>query len=271
MKIGLHRYPLIICVQVLSAAVFGLLPLAIPQDSAQDSKVSVVKAFMAARTLRHNVEARKRMTARLEKAYLHDKRLSIRVRSGRVAAFRFRPTSIFPIDHEKFLVSVESTWIDLNNQVSSTIFEQIKFIKINREWVADKITFLKSIPRRPVLPFNIASEKQAKFALRVAKKFMKHLVDRDLEKTTHLLTQKFQSQFTSREVLKQYLLGSEDPTYVAFEVTSLAQTESKQITVGTTLYLTTGGEMGFERLEASLILTRGSFDWIVDGVEFKVS
>ena len=186
LKMGLHRYSLIICVQVLSATVFGLLALAISQDSAQDSKVSVVKTFMAARALRHNVEARKRMTARLEKAYLRGKRLSIRVRSGRVAAFNFRPTSIFPIDHEKFLVSVESTWVDLNNQVSSTVLEQIKFIKINREWVADKITFLKSIPRHPVLPFNIVSEKRAKFALRVAKRFMKHIVDRDLEKTTHL-------------------------------------------------------------------------------------
>lgn len=271
MKIGLHRYPLIISLLVLPTLAFGLLALAISQDSSQDSKVSVVKTFMAARALRHNVEARKQMTARLEKAYLRGKRLSIRVRSGRVAAFSFRPTSIFPIDHEKFLVSVESTWVDLNNQVSSTVLEQIKFIKINREWVADEITFLKSTPRRPVLPFNIASEKQAKFSVRVAKRFMKHLVDRDLEKATHLLTQKFQSQFTSREIMRKYLLGSENPTYVAFEVTSLVQTEPKQITIGTTLYLAVVGEMGFERLDASLILTRGSFDWIVDGIEFKVS
>jgi hypothetical protein len=41
------------------------------------------------------------------------------------------------------------------------------------------------------------------------------------------------------------------------------------MTMGTTLFLVTSGQTGFERLEASLILTRGSLDWVVDGVEFK--
>ncbi|MDE2964372.1 MAG: hypothetical protein OXU26_10695, partial [Acidobacteriota bacterium] len=90
---------------------------ALPQGSPDTSKAEVVKAFMAARTLRHNVQARKLMTAKLEKRYLRGKRLSIRVRSGRIAAFNFSPAAIFDVGGDKFQVSVESTWVDLNNQV----------------------------------------------------------------------------------------------------------------------------------------------------------
>lgn len=234
-------------------------------------KVNVVKAFMAARTLRHNVAARKLMTARLEKRYLRGKRLSIRVRSGRVAAFYFRPAGIFPLGDDKFQVSVESTWVDLNNQVSSRVNEQIRFVKIRGDWLAEDIKFLRSDPRRPIMPFNVASEKRAKFAMMVAKRFMRHLIDRNVEAASQLLTQAFQSRFENQQVMSQYLLGSEDPAYVAFEVTSLVQTETDRMTMGTTIYLAASGETGFERLEASLILHRGSLDWVVDGLEFKES
>ena len=234
-------------------------------------KLQAVKAFMAARTLRHNVEARKLMTARLEKRYLRGKRLSIRVRSGRIAAFNFSPAAIFPLGKDEFQVSVESTWVDLNNQVSSRVNEQIRFVRVKGLWLADDIKFLKSDPRRPIMPFNVASEKRAKFAMKVAKQFMRHLIDRNVEEASRLLTQGFQSRFESQEVMGEYLLGSDDPAYVAFEVTSLVQTESGRMTMGTNLYLATSGETGYERLAVSLVLKRGSLDWVVDGVEFKES
>ena len=240
-------------------------------DLAGVTKIKAVKAFMAARTLRHNVEARKLMTAGLEKRYLRGKRLSIRVRSGRVATFDFSPAAIFPLGDDKFQVSVESTWVDLNNQVSSRVNEQIRFVKIRGDWLADEIKFLRSDPRRPIMPFNVASEKRAKFAMMVAKRFMRHLIDRNLEAASQLLTQGFQSRFENQRVMSEFLLGSEDPAYVAFEVTSLVQTETDRMTMGTTLYLAASGETGFERLETSLILKRGSLDWVVDGVEFKES
>ena len=242
---------------------------ALPQGSPDTSKVGVVKAFMAARTLRHNVEARKLMTAGLEKRYLRGKRLSIRVRSGRIAAFNFSPAAIFPLGKDKFQVSVESTWVDLNNQVSSRVNEQIRFVKIRGEWLAEDIKFLRSDPRRPIMPFNVASEKRAKFAMMVAKRFMRHLIDRNVQAASQLLTQGFQSRFHNQGVMSEYLLGSEDPAYVAFEVTSLVQTEPDRMTMGTVIYLAASGETGFDRLEASLILHRGSLDWVVDGVEFK--
>ena len=253
------------------ALVWSPVAPALPQGSPDPSKVGVVKAFMAARTLRHNVEARKLMTAGLEKRYLRGKRLSIRVRSGRVAAFNFSPAAIFPLGDDKFQVSVESTWVDLNNQVSSRVNEQIRFVKVMGAWLADEIKFLRSDPRRPIMPFNVASEKRAKFAMMVAKRFMRHLVDRNLEAATQLLTQGFQSRFENQRVMSEFLLGSEDPAYAAFEVTSLVQTERGRMTMGTTLFLVTSGQTGFERLEASLILKRGSLDWVVDGVEFKES
>ena len=234
-------------------------------------KVNVVKAFMAARTLRHNVEARKLMTAGLEKRYLRGKRLSIRVRSGRVAAFDFSPAAIFPLGKDKFQVSVESTWVDLNNQVSSRVNEQIRFVKIRGDWLAEDIKFLRSDPRRPIMPFNVASEKRAKFAMMVAKRFMRHLIDRNVEAASRLLTQGFQSRFENQGVMSEFLLGSKDPAYVAFEVTSLVQTEPDRMRMGTTIYLAASGETGFERLDASLILHRGSLDWVVDEVEFKES
>lgn len=241
------------------------------QDSSHPSKVNTVRAFMAARTLRHNVEARKLMTAGLEKRYLRGKRLSIRVRSGRVAAFNFRPATISSRGNNKFQVLVESTWVDLNNQVSSRVNEQIRFVKIRGNWLAEDIKFLKSDSRRPIMPFNVASEKRAKFAMMVAKRFMRHLIDRNVAAVSQLLTQGFQNRFENQRMMSEFLLGSEDPAYVAFEVTSLVQTESDRMTIGTTIYLAASGEAGFVRLDASLILKRGRLDWVVDGVEFKES
>src|SRR5580765_1997524 len=80
------------------------------QNSSSDLKAAVVEAFMSARTLEHNVEARKLMTADLEHDYLHKKRLSIRVRSGRVVAFDFDPAKIAQSGDKEFSLDVESIW-----------------------------------------------------------------------------------------------------------------------------------------------------------------
>ena len=242
---------------------------ALSQDFDQNSKRAAVKACMSSRTLRHDVEARKLMTARLEKKYIQDKRLSIRVRSGRIATFNFDISSILRLSTGGFQVSVESIWVDLNNQVSSTVHEQIRFLAIEDVILADDIKWLKSVPRRPVLPFNVVSEKQGKFAMRIGKKFMRYLVDRNIQKATDLLTQEFQVQFESQEEMKAFLLGSKNPAYVGFEVTSLIQNEERQMTMGTSIYLARRGEMGYQKLNASLTLRRASFEWIVDDLEFE--
>ncbi len=239
------------------------------QDFDQNSQRAAVKAFMSSRTLRHDVEARKLMTARLEKKYVQDKRLSIRVRSGRIATFNFDTSSILGLSSGGFQVTVESIWVDLNNQVSSTVHEQIRFLAIEDVILADDIKWLKSVPRRPVLPFNVVSEKHGKFAMRIGKKFVRYLVDRNIQKATDLLTQEFQVQFESQEKMKAFLLGSENPAYVGFEVTSLVQTEERQMTMGTAIYLARLGEVGYQKLNASLTLRRETFEWIVDDLEFE--
>jgi len=239
------------------------------QDFDQNSQRAAVKAFMSSRTLRHDVEARKLMTARLEKKYVQDKRLSIRVRSGRIATFNFDTSSILGLSSGGFQVTVESIWVDLNNQVSSTVHEQIRFLAIEDVILADDIKWLKSVPRRPVLPFNVVSEKQGKFAMRIGKKFVRYLVDRNIQKATDLLTQEFQVQFESQEKMKAFLLGSKNPAYVGFEVTSLIQTEERQMTMGTAIYLARPGEMGYQKFNASLTLRRGTFEWAVDDLEFE--
>src|SRR5438552_17822850 len=148
-------------------------------DSQADLRAAVVEAFMAARTLEHDVEARKLMTADLEHDYLHKKRLSIRVRSGRVVAFDFDPATFVQSNEREFQLDVESIWADLNEQVFATQYERLKFVKVKNEWLADKIEFIRSVPGKKLLPFNVESEKRAKLALAVVKKFMKAVVNRN--------------------------------------------------------------------------------------------
>ena len=103
----------------------------------------------------------------------------------------------------------------------------------------------------------------------IGKKFMSYLVDLNTQKATDLLTQEFQVQFESQEEMKAFLLGSKNPAYVGFEVTSLIQNEERQMTMGTSIYLARRGEMGYQKLNASLTLRRASFEWIVDDLEFE--
>jgi hypothetical protein len=169
------------------------------QASTTDLRTSIVEGFMSARTLPHDVEARKLMTASLEENYMHGKRLSIRVRSGRVVAYDFSPSSIKTGDDSEFSAEVESLWADLNEQVFATQYERIKFIKLKNDWLADDIQFLKSVPGRRVLPFNVVSEKRGKFAIAVVKKFMKDFINRQPKSAIQSMTQEFQSRLQSGE------------------------------------------------------------------------
>ena len=143
----------------------GLLAGQVTQTGGTDLRILALENFMAARTLRDNVEARKLMTAALEEDYLRSKRLSIRVRSGRIVAFNYDPASIKGSGDKSFEAQAESLWADLNEQVFATQYEKIKFIKLKDDWLADEIEFLKSVPGRRLLPFNVVSEKRGKLAV----------------------------------------------------------------------------------------------------------
>lgn len=233
-----------------------------------DLRALAVENFMAARTLEHNVEARKLMTASLEEDYLRGKRLSIRVRSGRVVAFNFDPASIKGSGDKQFEVEVESLWADLNEQVFATQYERIKFVKVKEDWLADKIEFLRSVPGRRLLPFNVVSEKRGKLAIGVVKKFMKDFISRKPKLAMQSLTQEFQSRFKSQEELEAFLAGPTDPYYAAYELHTLTQKDPKEMEVKLRIYLVSRGKKGAESQEARLIVREGKTDWNIDEFEF---
>ena len=185
---------------------------------------------MAARTLPNNVEARKLMTASLEEDYIRGKK-SIRMRSGRVVAFDFKAADIKSPNDKEFSVEVESLWADLNEQIFATVYERLKFIKLKEDWLANDIDFLRSEPRRRVLPFNVVSEKRGKLAMAVAKKFMKGVLNRDPQLAMQSLTQDFQSRFKSQEELETFLKGPADPYFAAYELQTLTQKDPKEMEV----------------------------------------
>ena len=187
------------------------------QNSSSDLKAAAVEAFMSARTLEHNVEARKLMTADLEHDYLHKKRLSIRVRSGRVVAFDFDPAKISQSGDKEFSLDVESIWADLNEQVFATQYERIKFLKVKNEWLANDIDFIRSVPGKRLLPFNVESDKRAQLALAVVKKFMKAVVNHELKSAIQSTTQEFQTNIGGQEKLEQLLTGPVEPHYTGYD------------------------------------------------------
>ena len=69
--------------------------------------------------------------------------------------------------------------------------------------------------------------------------------------------------------MSEYLLGSEDPAYVAFEVTSAGSDRTRSHDHGD--HHLSGGQRRdrVRQVGSLLILHRGSLDWVVDGVEFK--
>lgn len=237
------------------------------KPDSSDLRALAVEAFMTARTLPHNVEARKLMTDSLEEDYLRGKRLSIRVRSGRVVAFDFGPAAIKGHGDRAFEVEVESLWADLNEQVFATQYEKLKFIKLETEWLANDIEFLRSAPGRRLLPFNVASEKRGKLAIAVAKKFMKGVINRDHRVTLQSLTQNFQSRFASQEELEKYLVGPADPAFAAYELQTLTQKDPKEMEVKLRIYLVSKGKRGASSQEARLVVKEGKTDWNIDEFE----
>ena len=238
------------------------------QQAGGDPKSAAVDLFMQARTLESDVEARKLMTAHLEDDYLHNKRLSVRVKSGRVVAYNFDSSKISSSGEKEFRVEVESLWADLNEIVYATQVEKIKFIKVKDDWLADAIDFIKTIPRPRVLPFNVASEKRGKEALSVAKIFMKGLINRNAKLVTQRLTQSFQSRFSSPEEMEKFLFGPSEPHFVAYEPNTLTQIEPGEMEVRVRIFQVIQGKRGSGSQEAKLTVREGRTDWNVSEFEF---
>jgi len=233
-----------------------------------DLKGTVVEAFMAARTIENDVEARKLMTAGLEHDYTHKKRLSIRVRSGRLVSFDFDPARITQSGNKTFSIEVESIWADLNEQVFATQYERLKFVKVRNEWLADEIEFIRSVPGKKLLPFNVESDKRAQFALAVVKKFLKEVANRQPRTATQFTTQEFQTNVGGQEKLEQLLTGPVEPHYTAFDLRTFTQKDKKEIEMKVGLYLVRTGRKGTLVAEARLILRQGKSEWNVD--DFQV-
>lgn len=227
-----------------------------------------VDLFMQARTAESDVEARKLMTARLEDEYLHSKRLSVRVKSGRIVAYNFDPSKMSQSGDKSFQVEVESLWADLNEIVYATQIERIRFVKVKGDWLAEDIDFIKTIPRPRVLPFNVASEKRGKEALSVAKIFMKGLINRNAKLVNQRVTQDFESRFSSPEEMEKFLFGPSEPHFVAYEPNTLTQREPGEMEVKVRIFQVTQGKRGSESQEAKLTVKEGRTDWNISEFEF---
>ena len=241
-------------------------PALAQSSSGSDLRAVVVESFMAARTLPSNVEARKLMTASLEEDYIRGKK-SIRIRSGRVVAFDFNAADIKAPSDKEFAVEVQSVWADLNEQVFATVYERLKFIKLKEDWLANDIDFIRSEPRRRVLPFNVVSEKRGKLALAVAKKFMKGVLNRDVQLAMQSLTQDFQSRFKSQEELEAFLKGPDDPHFAAYELQTLTQKDPKEMEVKLAMITVSTGKRGSKSQDARLVVREGKTDWNIDEFE----
>jgi hypothetical protein len=95
------RFGLILVASSISTAFH--LAAASSQQKGGDPMSAAVDLFLQARTSESDVEARKLMTAHLEDQYLHDKRLSVRVRSGRLVAYNFEPSKISSSGDKEFV------------------------------------------------------------------------------------------------------------------------------------------------------------------------
>jgi len=239
------------------------------QNAPFDLQDAVVEAFMAARTLEYDVEARKLMTAGLEHDYLHKKRLSIRVRSGRVVAFNFDPAKIVQSGDKEFSLEVESIWADLNEKVFATQYERIKFLKVKNEWLADKIDFIRSVPGKRLLPFNVESDKRAELALAAVRNFMKAVVNHELKSAIQHTTQEFQTNVGGKDNLEQLLTGPVEPHYAAYDLRTFTQKDKKEIEMKVGLFLVNRGKKGVIVNEARLTLRQGKTDWNVDDFQLE--
>jgi len=239
-----------------------LLPAA--ETRPPDSKEAVVNAFMAARTLPDNTEARKLMTAALEGRYLKNKKLSTRVRGGRVAAFDYDPARIQTSGEKEFQVEMNCIWADWNERAYETQIELLKFVKVRNDWLADEIHFVRSVPFRGLPPFSLEQQKSGKDALVVAKKFAKAMVNRDPKLATQCVTEEYQNQFREPGAWENSIAGPSAPHYVAYDLRDATFKGTSEVEVKIGLYLTEGGKRGFNTVEAKLSVQEGRTSWRVD-------
>lgn len=251
----------------LCLALAGIHAGMLAQSGPASGKESAVDEFMTARMPADSVEARKLMTAGLEDEYLHSKRLSVRVRSGRVVAFEYDPAGITSSGDKEFQVEVKSIWADLNEQVYESQFERLKFVRVGNDWLADKIHFLRSVPYTGLPPFRLEDQKRAKGALTVAKRFAKARVNRNPKAAAQLVSQEFLNQFQDQASWDSLIAGSSAPLFTAYNVRDLKvqQTGEVEITLG--FYLVDRGKRGSRVVEAHLSLKEGRSDWYVDDFE----
>jgi hypothetical protein len=235
------------------------------QEKAGDYKKTepIIDAFMNARMLEHNVAARNLMTAELEKDYLRGKKLSVRVKAGRIAAYDFDPSRINLNKPNSFEVDVRSLWADLNEQVFDFQIERVKFISIRNEWFADQIDLLKKEPVPGLPAMDIENAKRLKLAVAIAKKFARSLVTRNSTSLLQVTSQEFQKKFPSPQVMVEALCGPSDPFYTAFGLKDYNLRSAEEIDFTLLLYQTSKGKRGFSLKEMQLVTTQGSLDWMV--------
>lgn len=229
-----------------------------------DAKVAATNAFMAARTLTDNVEARKLMTADLEKNYLKGKSLSTRMRSGRVVAFDFNPAQIRSSGDRGFQVEVSCIWADLNELAYETQYERLKFVKVKSDWLADDIDLVRKVPFSGLPQLSLEDQKSVKAALAVAKKFSKALVNRNPKLVSQYVSEEYQNQFRGSEAWETFIAGRSAPRYAAYDLRDFSPKGTGEVEVKIGLYQVEWGKRGFTVVEARLFLQEGKADWLVD-------
>lgn len=239
----------------------------IAQSGPASDKETVIDEFMTARLPADSVEARKLMTATLEDEYLHSKRLSVRVRSGRVVAFEFDPSRIITSGDKEFQVEVKSIWADFNEQVYETQFERLKFVKVGSDWLADKIHFLRAVPYAGLPPFKLEDQKRARSALTIAKRFAKARVNRNPKAAAQLVSQQYLNQFQDQSSWDSFIAGSSALLFTAYEVRDLKVQQTGEVEVTLGFYLVERAKRGSRVVEAHLGLKEGRSDWYVDDFE----
>jgi hypothetical protein len=239
-------------------------PLRAAETRPDDPKEAAVNAFMAARTLADNVEARKLMTAGLEKKYLRGRGLSTRMRSGRVVAFDFNPSQIQSSGDKEFQVEVSCVWADLNELAYETQFERLKFVTVEGDWLADDIDLLRKVPFRGLPQFSLEEQKAGKAALAVAKKFAKALVNRNPKLASQYVSEEYQNQFRGSEAWENFIAGRSAPRYAAYDLRDLTFKGTSEVEVKIGLYQVESGRRGLTVAEARLFLQEGKTDWHVD-------
>jgi hypothetical protein len=257
----------ITCILLLILSSASLLTAAEAKVSGE-ACAAAVEAFMNARLLEHNVAARNLMTANLENAYLRSKKLSVRVKSGRIVTYDFDPAKITHSGEKEFNAEITSLWADLNEQVFETQREKIKFLMLRGEWLADEIELLKKDPLPGLPPVDLEVAKQMKYAATVAKKFAKAIINRNPASIVQLTSQEFQARYKSPEELIAHLCSGENPRYSAFDVRNYQVKDPQEISFQVRFYRITQGKRGGELVEAEIVTKEGSLDWSV--VDYKV-